>query len=118
MRILKLDLRDHGVVELQKHPNYFNVVKGDIQFSNGYILNIQTIDMFKESLDMNTSGNGFFDLTIVDKSGQKLYLEEDTIDEDVDSFNYQVNEGEWKDLSYESVVQKCELIKNLKSIGG
>lgn len=114
MNLIKLKLNEDKTLEFQQHRNFKDSVSALFKLDNGYVASIITKKYDAENNGSDDSAQGSlddetFELGILNKHLIFVKLEELN-----DDSTYSVHGGVWPFLSKDQLIQKLEMISNLK----
>lgn len=114
MNTIKLKLNEDKILEFQQHRNFKDSVFAHLRLDNGYVASIITRKYDAENDGLWNSAQGSlddetFELGVLNKNSDFIQLEELNYDEE-----YEINYGVWKNLSKNELLQKIQMISNLK----
>ena len=112
---LKLQLTEDKILNFKQHVNFENSIAAILKFDNGYGASVITRKPSKRYTGSMTSAhgswdNGTFELGIINNKEQFVCIEEI---EEKDS-EYSDHYGIWPYLSKDQLLEKIEMISNLK----
>ena len=111
---LKLQLTKDKTILFEQHGNFKDSVSAKLKLDNGYSASIITRKSLEDNSGMLHSAQGSwddetFELAVLDEKESFIQIEE--LNQDVE---YSMNCGVWTSLSKNDLLEKIQIISNLK----